>query len=159
MKNIIYYSLTFFGISFSSPNAFAENGYICVAENVVGIAYNEKNKNWVGSVFKAGTKYIIKKPPKDKAWSKSSWIVVEIGSADTNAPSAWCSKDFNKSGKLLCGGLEITDFTFNKNNNRFLATYLAGGFIDDVPGKGNPEFNLKEGEDTPALIAGTCSSF
>lgn len=159
MKKIILYLMVFCGALFTVKNAHADNGYFCVTENVVGLSYNENNKKWVSYIFKADTNYIIKRPPKDQKWSNENWIVVEVGSKDTSVPRSFCENDFNENGKLFCNGLALSNFKFNKNNNRFLATYLAGGFIDDIPGKGSPDFNLKEGEDAPMLIAGTCSSF
>lgn len=157
MKNIIYYTVFFFGILLSTENAIAGNGYICVAENIVGIAYNEKTKNWGPSVFKAGAKYVIKRPHQGYNWSNESWVVVEAGSKDASPPASLCASDFNKHGKLSCDGLELNNFTFNKNNNRFLAAYLIG-FVDDVSGE-DPVFKSKEGSNTPVIIAGTCTAF
>jgi hypothetical protein len=130
------------------PTAVFAESYLCISDLVTGFSFDEQHKKWEIGRFKAEDKYIVTRSTGEL----SKWEVKETGQS---IPNAFCAEDFTVHGGLRCNGL--VEFRMNKNNLRFVLTYLIGFWSDNIPGA--PDLYFKEGENTPFLARGRCSSF
>lgn len=136
MKKLLFLSVFFlFNVNF----VYAES-YMCIAEASGGVFYDTQSKNWIGAIFNADEKLMIKKTPEDSEDAK--YRVYDYGKV---FPRYVCEKDFKDNGYLFCSSA-VGFFKFNKNNLRFLSSYEAG-YVD-----GNDN-----NENTPFISVGKCS--
>lgn len=133
-----------------SPCAHAVDSYFCVSEVAGGIEFNKATQKWRGTRFAATQKFILGKPtPTDSMLTPNSiWVVKEMGGMDY--PSFGCSKNIDEFGFLYCDGLTGA-FRFNVRTRRFLMFHMIGYITGNEQAEG--------GDDTPAVTAGTCTSF
>ncbi|MDP1550487.1 MAG: hypothetical protein Q8L97_10060 [Nitrosomonas sp.] len=136
-----------------SPPAVGADGYFCAVDHSVGFSFNKTIKEWNPSIFKTTEKLLIARSSEEDIKLGFAWVVKEIGSS---SPSYVCDTGFNDAGFLHCQGVigsVLGSFTFNKRNNRFLATYMAG-YVTDGIGLGDL---FEEGSNTPYMKIGKCS--
>lgn len=128
-----------------SCHATAETSFLCVTEKATGFKYNKNTDSWEQAAFKPETKYVVKK----SSLKGYSWEVMFLGDSFTLTQ---CKEDFNSVGALFCEGM--TSFRFNKNNGRFISSYMFGYWTYK---KSNSSGGKNEGGDTPSLEIGRCS--
>jgi hypothetical protein len=140
---------------FNYGTLLGQEKYLCVAELATGFAYNENSKSWVIGNFKADSKYIISKSDNKEYKFK----VTKVGE---NYPTFECKEGGNEYGYLHCQG--IGQFSFNKNNGRYLMTFPIG-YFNVIPerrksfgDKSKTPFTDKDSE-TPYMEIGKCSPF
>lgn len=114
--------------------ALAQDSYLCVSEAIGGIAYDSSTRKWEGTKFKNKNEKII------LVKKNGVWKLKDFGSTFEND----CGK-MNEFGTFRCDIL-FGEFLFNSKTKRFLKSYLVGY----VSGEDN-------NNDTPAVMAGTCS--
>jgi hypothetical protein len=133
-----------------SSGSGAAESYLCIEDMTTGFSYNKARNQWTEASFKSGGKFLV---TKWKGQGGYKWAVKEIG---RDVPSAQCEEDFNDVGNLFCRGMDT--FNMNKNTRRFIRSFLHGYWQDDNPGAGDNPFKMKEGENTPVISIGKCSS-
>lgn len=129
--------------------ALAADGFLCVAEQAAGIAYNKATKEWAATTFRADENLLITKANTDESKRGAKWMVKKIGSG---GPAFFCKEDFDEAGFIQCDG--FGRFIFNRRNNRFVSTYVMGYVHDRL---GQESFLGEEGANTPAIKAGKCN--
>jgi hypothetical protein len=135
-----------FALIFLMPMTVAAEQYLCVEEMSVGFYYDKTAKQWENTNFKANSKYIISK-------SEGKSFAFRVTKFEEKDSVADCESSFDKLGFLLCEGLGVF-FQFNKNNGRYIRTYLLG-YIYVLP-----QLNVTdEKSDTPYMEIGKCSPF
>lgn len=132
---------------FNYGTVLGEEKYLCVVEQATGFAYDENSKTWVGTKFKADSKYIISKSD-DKEYR---FKVTKVGEDHSTCE---CKEGFNEYGYLLCE-CWTGQFKFNKNNGRFIMAHPFG-YYNVLPGA--KKFTDKN-SDTPFMEIGKCSPF
>ena len=121
----------FFLFSFSTF-ANSQTSYLCIADESTGFFYDTKLNSWASTKF-TPQKYLLTK--KDNGWE---W-------KDFGSKSGWVCGEFNQYGIFNCS-LMVGHVRFNKNNLRFLRTYIFG-YVD---GENN-------NDNTPNVTIGKCS--
>ena len=129
--------------------AFAVKGYLCVVEYSAGLAYNKATKTWQAVTFKPAGSFLIAPAEGNDVKLGRVWTIKQLGSS---APLGHCKADFNKVGMMVCE-TSTGEFMLNNKNNRFISSYMSGYFNEEV---GDPKY--PEGDETPSIKAGTCSS-
>jgi len=146
-----FYLIAMFFILCGSGVADAEQ-YLCITDYSTGFSYSDNSKSWGPTSFKtADYNYIIsgaKEKSRDLVVQKNSkYKVTQVGK---NYSECSCKENFNEYGILSCNCLG-GKFIFNKDNGRFLKTYLIGyTYIE----KGQDE-----NSNTPYMSIGKCSPF
>ena len=137
---------------FLLPSALYAESYLCITDLSTGFAFDKQRKTWTIERFNPKGKYILTASEKDP----SKWEVREPGD---KMPSAWCEGGFSVLGALRCDG--FIDFRMNKHNLRFVSTYLAGFWTDNIPRNipGAEDAHFIEGDNTPYIQIGKCSLF
>lgn len=118
-----------------TSSTHAQISYLCVPDSVVGFGFNKVTKSWTQTHFEVGnSKYLLSLTNNRWEWKKigDKYSLVNCG-------------QFSEYGVLNCDG--VWNVQFNKNNLRFMQTYLLG-YVAPV---GN------EGSDTPHIFIGKCS--
>jgi hypothetical protein len=129
------------------PLLASAESYLCVADNSVGFTYDKSADTWNPNSIKTDSKYLVRES-NDKDYV---WQVRRLGSDLTIGQ---CDSDFNESGFLFCDGL-FYDFLMNKYSLRYRIIHKVGY----VEGKKFWEkFGLKEGDRTPYMEIGKCST-
>ena len=150
-KIIILFVLSFVAaIQFYNPLVAGAEQYLCVTEHSTGFFYNKSSRSWERRHFRTDNKYIIRKSNSKDI----SYKVIEVGE---KIPDYICKDEFDKDGYLYCEnsheyllgtlGIRINsgNFSFNKENGRFLE-FIIGGYISDD-------------KDSPYISIGVCSPF
>lgn len=124
--------------------------YLCECEKSTGFKYNKVSKEWEAVNFDvAGQKYILSKKD-DKT---GAYKLVTLG-ADYDQGTS--NEGFNELGIIFIdtiGG----KFIFNKNNGRYIESYLAAYYVEGLASGDN---KLTDEDDaTPAIEIGVCSPF
>ena len=132
-----------FIVWFTLTGAALAQQYLCVAEQAAGFSYDKEKKEWKTTTFGVRSKYVVSKAEG----AKHAFEVTEIGKT---VPSFYCESDFDRLGFLRCPNA-LGEFKFNKDNGRYLSSYLAG-YYDMLSEE-------HEGSDTPYLEIGKCSPF
>ena len=114
--------------------------YLCIAEVVGGLKFNETTNSWIGLVFKGGNKYLLK--INDKEFPFFVATVTRFGSKTINFG---CELDDNSAtGEQVCNS-DTGQFNYNLESLKFLTSYMVGYTSGD---------NSKA---TPSIGGGTCS--
>jgi len=129
--------------------------YLCESTSAVGFKFSPSEGRWVPAIFEASHKFHVR--PFDRAkeaigeedYPKHHWDVVRVGEPPGGLPDAYCKEDFTGEGWLFCKAIG-GDFTFDKENMRFLHSY-ALGYWGIRPGKSDAT------SDTPYMEIGTCA--
>lgn len=124
----------------ASTTAHAEDAtsYLCIAEKGSGFKFNTSNQTWEHARFNVSeSKYILSK-------SQGVWTWKRVGQKH----GITCSENFNESGYMHCTSFD--QVTMNRKTLRFLLVYPVGYVNVGIAGK--------EGEDTPSMEIGKCSS-
>lgn len=128
--------------------AWAEEAYLCFVDLSTGFDFDKDRKEWHEATFTASGKYIVTQSERAGA----TWEVKEVGKEVTSFD---CREAFNTDGALLCGNDTLKGgvhkFFMNKNNLRFLTSYLAGYWTDNLPSS-----QVCEGCYQPYIDIGTC---
>jgi hypothetical protein len=135
------------GLLTTTP-AWAE-GWLCVAENATGFAYNAERDEWDQTRFSTDEKWVISKFPVPADPSRQVWVWRVMGLGE-NFVEYRCN-DSPSEGWLLCeptGGGDNA-FRFNHKHLRFLRGHMYG-YVDAVE---------KDGERplTPYIEIGKCT--
>jgi hypothetical protein len=130
-------------------SALAVDAYVCVVNHTAGISFNAATKKWEPSIFRSDGSFLVSRASGEEQTRGAAWVVKQVGQ---KTPSFVCDSDFSKPGYLVCKGV-LGEFIFNRSNSRFLSTYMYGYVTDTARGG---EFGA-EGDNTPAIRAGTCS--
>lgn len=125
-----------------SSNAYAEERWLCIAEQSSGFKYNKSSKSWVSTTFITESKYII-------SGKDGKFFVKDLSN---NLLVTDCKDGPSKSVVIDCKeGILFKKFTFNKNNGRFILSSPFGYVVTP--------FDSDEKTDTPYMEIGKCSSF
>ena len=122
--------------------------YLCEATSATGFVYKKSLGRWQQSNFIVNNKYTINKSDA----TSYRYVITQVGE---KYPLTTCEKGFTKNGSLLCGhSSSMNHFKFNKNNGRYLLSYMVG-YYNVVPA-----INKKTDadSDTPFLEIGICTS-
>jgi len=112
---------------------FAQQAYICLANDSTGFSYNTTTNSWVKTGFDVSDrKKLLKKVGSGWEWSSFGSNYAEKCGA------------INNYGLLNCD-LLLGSIRFNKNTLRFIETYTVGYLDGDKNG------------DTPHITIGKCS--
>ncbi|UVT20281.1 MAG: hypothetical protein H8K03_21345 [Nitrospira sp.] len=126
--------------------------YLCIAEQRNGFWHDKTSKHWNSTTFNNPSKYVISRSTQPTA----AFQITVVGKS---APRDWCKEGFNEAGFLSCGMI-WGDFTYNKNNGRFIRTspfgYIEVG--EDLPTGGEKKITDDE-TNTPYMEIGKCSLF
>lgn len=131
----------------ASPT-WADEAYVCVTEIAGGLVFDAGSKKWHGGAFEPDAKYVISNSQGDDGDASTQRVVRNVGDKGI---SFWCEKDFNETGYLFCRNA-FGVFRFNKQNLRFMSTYMVGYVTDGIQNSGS-----REGENTPIIRGGVCS--
>ncbi|MFN4010514.1 MAG: hypothetical protein ACK4K8_11215 [Pannonibacter sp.] len=159
LRHLLFVSIfcmNFFSIGYLS--AADPEIFICKTEKATGFKVGEDGRTWKSVDFSTETTYLIR-PAKDGEISNDIWqgktpyVVVPMGGS---FPEYVCPKGFGGYfigetfvlSELRCDG--IGEFLFNKENNRFISSYMAG-FINSRSGE------IQNKGDTPAVFLGSCA--
>jgi len=131
--------------------------YFCTVEFSGGIAFDEVRKEWIGTAFRPGAKFIVRlvyektRPVKDWPNQRIDEYLVFVTQAGTNK-----REDCKTPGKdrveiydepqarwMFCS-TDKHDYRINFSNNRFIRAFLSSGYFNYV-------------EDTPSVGGGTCT--
>jgi hypothetical protein len=132
-----------------TDNAVANGGeqYLCITEMATGFSYDKQFKKWVTSNFAPGAKYIISRRGQKP---DSSFEVIKLGQKHTEMTC-------EESGKQLFCGYGAYQLQFNRDNGRFMVSFLLGYVaIGPLPDFAFPN---DESSTTPNISIGTCSPF
>lgn len=130
-----------------APSALAQS-YVCAVDAATGFAYDKATRQWKSADFKPDSKYVISRTKEQS----HAWQVTETGAS---VPTAFCEKGFTDDGELGCSGLGY-EFFFNRKSMRFLKAYMIGYWNEESMRAISPK--RREGDDTPALLIGRCTS-
>lgn len=142
-------------LSVGPAGSFAQgrDGYFCTTDHATGFAFNKAKKQWGTVTFQETGKFLITRASPAELKNGNVWVVKKVGSS---SPDFVCQADFNDFGYLNCKGL--TEFIFNRKNNRFLSSYMIGYVSDAIEGNEAATALLgPEGSNTPAMQIGRCS--
>lgn len=129
----------------------ADEAYVCVTEFAGGLVFDASTKKWRGGAFEPDAKYVISNSQGDDGEARAERVVRNAGEKEI---SYWCEKDFNETGYLFCRNA-FGVFRFNKQNLRFMSTYMVGYVTDGLQNSGTLE--SREGENTPIIRGGACT--
>ncbi|MEO8377895.1 MAG: hypothetical protein ABI579_09515 [Candidatus Sumerlaeota bacterium] len=129
----------------------ADESYVCATEFAGGLVFDAGTKKWHGGAFQPDAKYVISNSQGDDGEARTERVVRNAGEKEI---SYWCEKDFNETGYLFCRNA-FGVFRFNKQNLRFMSTYMVGYVTDGIQNSGGLE--NKEGDNTPIIRGGVCS--
>lgn len=135
-----------FLLAFSSFPLFAADSYFCIAEQSAGFQFNKATKKWSSTTFAEERKFILNKG-KMKG---TAWELIEHGKKNVTST---CKNDFDENGFLSCRGW-LTNFKMNNKTLRFRLDFLVGYVVE----KYFDEKGLTEGDNTPYITIGTCTS-
>lgn len=128
--------------------------FLCVVDKSSGVSYNKTLKDWESTTFHAGDKYLISPYVSPVPNPTNPEYVFQITQLGTSLPTGWCKAGFTKNGFLFCnmvGG----EFRFNRDNGRFLMSYMLGYYGVPSGSVNTPD----ENNNTPYLAIGKCSPF
>ncbi len=127
--------------------------YLCIGEQMAGFGYDKNSKQWYSMKFSNTSKYVISRTTRP---NDVSFQITEVGDSH---PYGWCKEDFNSAGVLSCG-MVMGDFTFNKNNGRFIRSSPFGYIDVGQVSYRDPEKKITDDKtDTPYMEIGKCSPF
>jgi hypothetical protein len=129
----------------------ADEAYVCVTEFAGGLVFDVGTKKWHGGAFEPDAKYVISNSQGDDSEARTERVVRIAGEKEI---SYWCEKDFNETGYLFCRNA-FGVFRFNKQNLRFMSTYMVGYVTDGIQNSG--ALQSREGENTPIIRGGACT--
>ena len=119
------------------------NQWLCIGEYATGFSYSEASQQWQSTHFRGQSKYVIIEGNNPK-------YPYEIKRLGEKFSLMRCDHAVNKAGYLLCDGLS-GQFRFNKDNLRFLITFIPG-FYNVLPNTFSDEES-----DTPSMEIGFCT--
>ncbi len=122
-------------------------GLICSAESQAGLGFDKSTKSWRPTTGVSNEKFVVRK-------STNSMATLEVGQFGSSAPVAFCEKDFEQD-QLRCRGF-FQEFMFDRLEMRFIRLYYAGYWNEKSLKKLAP--TRSEGDDSPSVIAGTCTT-
>lgn len=131
-----------------NPLIAGSEQFRCTADKTTGFRYNGNSKIWEITEFISENKFIITKSDKNGY----SYKIVKSGEKE---PSCLCKGEFNDHGYLFCKGYYGTEFRFNKNNGRYIFSFLMA-YYNVLPNK-NQLTDKDSG--TPYIEIGKCSPF
>ena len=151
------------GFLLLSPFSSMAESYLCIAEQSAGFVYNEDDKEWKSSTFKAGNKYIVSRPEEgtSEANDQVKWTVKLHGvpaeaqsrTGDLTLAPTQCRTEFDEGGFLRCRGAR--DLIMNRDTMRFTTIWNLGY----VTRKGAYDRALgPEGKYSPYMEIGECSA-
>lgn len=136
----------------TGPTTDGAESYICSVKAQTAFVFEQSSKTWrpiaIGSLDK---QYVVARSTNGNP--KVTWRVKEIG---TDYTTYYCENDFDKNGYLSCSGI-VAHFKMNRQTLRFIVSYEFGYYeivSDSLFGK-----PYHEGDDSPHMEIGTCSSF
>ena len=110
----------------------AQDTYLCIPISATGYSFEKVTNSWDIASFKVGSqKYLLKN-------NLSTWRWYRFGEKESTST---CTAQITK---INCR--DVGDIVFDKNNLRYLRTYIAG-YVDGVNNNNN----------TPLIEIGTCS--
>lgn len=128
----------------TTANAAKPLKWLCIEEHSGGIAYNERNNEWVGGRFKAAEKYIVRPTRASVEGDAIPAENLEYGvyKHGSSYMEFLCYPSMNSSTDLSCS-TKNGRFMMSREHMRFLYTYTAG-YWDGTT-------------DTPNMTVGQCS--
>lgn len=139
----------------AAKSQIASSSFFCAAEFVGGLAYNVYQKHWESATFTPTQKFVltIKVVSTRVEDSESIDDLIVTVTPSGSSFAAPCSRSGGAQqstipsmyGLIQCVA-NVTEYTINRRNNRFLASY-SYGYIN---GKDN-------NDDTPTMSGGTCT--
>jgi hypothetical protein len=130
----------------------AKESWLCVEELDTGFTYDKRKEKWRVAAFGQTGKYLVRPAKKPTTaffplgYTPGVYEITEVGS---DLVQAYCGRDFDESGDLMCIGI-FTDFRMNRNNKRFIYISSSGYVI-------TTNKDTDEGTDTPLMSIGKCS--
>ncbi len=135
--------------------------FFCVAEAAGGLFFNAGQKRWVGAVFKANEKFILRlkfidvkvgtgKFDKDELYANFEVFLTPSGSNFESKCTPLGDRDkatvaISTYGGFACNA-NIQEYVFNLNSNRYLNLYYSG-YTDGADNN----------ENTPSVTGGVCT--
>jgi len=135
--------------------------YFCVAEAAGGLSFNSAQKKWVGTVFRADEKFVLRLKfvdvqPGTEVWDKEETytnfdVSITASGSSYQAECRQRGSGKNKSisissyGSFTCSA-SLQDYYFNLENNRYMNFYAAG-YINGADNN----------ENTPSVTGGVCT--